>query len=290
MRITVICPLTVFILFAFTGYTRGQVESPGPARIMESPSGIRFALLGKKAVRPSPTLVVFAGAMRRALEEKSANTLGWILAQHDFLSVALDIPCHGDDQRPGEPPGLSGWRHRLEKGENFLAEFLPRVSTVLDFLIQEEYVDPKRIVAFGPSRGGFMALHLAAVEPRIGAVVAFAPVTDLLALREFGDMKDPALALPLDVMSLAPKLATRHLFIQIGHNDLRVGSRHAVDFALKLMELSPSHMKPMQDIWSEEVLKLVITPSESPGGHSTYNKAHPDAATWILRWVGDAGN
>ena len=154
---------------------------------------------------------------------------------------------------------------------------------MLNHLIRQGATDPERIVAYGPSRGGFLALHFAAVEPRIGTVVAFAPVTDLLALREFQGTVDKAAARSLDVMALAPKLAGRRLFIQMGHNDLRVGGHHAIDFALRLMKLSPDHMKPMQGIWSGDAIKLVITPSENPNGHTTYDGAHHDAADWILR-------
>ena len=55
------------------------------------------------------------------------------------------------------------------------------------------------------------------------------------------------------------------------------GGGHAIDFALRVMKLSPYHMKPLQGIWSKDALKLVITPSESRNGHTTYDRAHHDA-------------
>lgn len=282
MRIIAIVSLVLAVLAPLPGQTRGEVEKPGRVKVTESPSGVRFALLGEAGERPAPTILVFGGGMRSGLEGRS-GTMCWILARHGFLAVALDSPCHGEDQRPGEPYGLAGWRDRLEKGEEFLADFLKKTSSVLNHLIRQRVTDPERIVAFGPSRGGFLALHFAAVEPRVGTIVAFAPVTDLLALREFQGTSYKAAARSLDVMALAPKLAGRRLFIQMGHNDLRVGGHHAIDFALRLMELSPDHMKPMQGIWSRDALKLVITPSENPNGHTTYDGAHHDAADWILR-------
>lgn len=282
VRIIAIFSLAMGVLAPLPGQTRGEVERPGGVNVLESPSGVRFALLGEAGERPAPTILVFGGGMRAGLEGRS-GTMCWILARHGFLAVALDSPCHGEDQRPGEPYGLAGWRDRLEKGEEFLADFLKKTSSVLNHLIRQRVTDPDRIVAYGPSRGGFLALHFAAAEPRIGTVVAFAPVTDLLALREFQGTRVKAAARSLDVMALAPKLAGRRLFIQMGHNDLRVGGRHAIDFALRLMELSPDHMKPMQGIWSGDALKLVITPSENQNGHTTYDGAHHDAAAWVLR-------
>ena len=282
VRIIAIFSLALGVVAPLSGQTRGDVEKPGRAEVLETPSGVRFALLGEAGERPAPTILVFGGGMRSGLEGRS-GTMCWILARHGFLAVALDSPCHGEDQRPGEPYGLAGWRDRLENGEEFLADFLKKTSSVLKHLIRKRVTDPERIVAFGPSRGGFLALHFAAVEPRIGTVVAFAPVTDLLALREFQGTAHEAAARSLDVMALAPKLAGRRIFIQMGHNDLRVGGRHAIDFALRLMKLSPDHMKPLQGIWSGDALKLVITPSENPNGHTTYDGAHHDAADWILR-------
>ena len=289
MRIIANVSLALAVVAPLPGETRTEVERPGRVKILESHSGVRFALLGETGERPAPTIFVFGGGMRPGLEGRS-GTLCWILARHGFLSVALDSPSHGDDQRSGEPFGLAGWRDRLEKGEDFLADFLKRTSSVLDYLIQKRITDPEWIVAYGSSRGGFLALHFAAVEPRIGSVVAFAPVTDLLALREFQGTRNKAAARSLDVMELAPKLAGRRLFIQMGHNDERVGGRHAIDFALRVMELSPYHMKPLRGIWSEDALKLVITPSESRNGHTTYDRAHHDAAEWILRGTGEGGS
>ncbi len=282
MRIIAIVSLALVVLMPLPGQTRREVERPGPVKVLESPSGVRFALLGEEGEWPAPTILVFGGGMRSGLEARS-GTMCWILARHGFLAVALDSPSHGEDQRPGEPYGLAGWRYRLEKGEEFLADFLKRTSSVLNHLIRQRVTDPERIVAFGSSRGGFLALHFAAVEPRIGTVVAFAPVTDLLTLQEFQGTRNKAAARSLDVMKLAPKLAGRRVFIQMGHNDLRVGGRHAIDFGLRLMKLSPYHMKPLQGIWSGDAMKLVITPSESPNGHTTYDRAHHDAAAWILR-------
>lgn len=288
MRIIAFASLALVVLTPLPGQTRSDMERPVQVKVLESPSGVRFALLGEAGERPAPTILVFGGGMRSGLEGMS-GTMCWILARHGFLSVALDSPCHGEDQRSGEPYGLAGWRDRLDKGEEFLADFLKKTSSVLNHLIRQRVTDPERIVAFGPSRGGFLALHFAAVEPRIGTVVAFAPVTDLLALREFQGTADKAAARSLDVMALAPKLAGRRLFIQMGHNDLRVGGHHAINFALRLMKLSPDHMKPLQGIWSGDAIKLVITPSENPNGHTTYDGAHHDAADWILRSGEKAG-
>jgi poly(3-hydroxybutyrate) depolymerase len=256
------------------------------ATMLRTPAGIEFALVGTKGARPAPVLFVMGGPAQQIVEDESSNLVGWLLAKHGFLSVALDIPCHGKDRRPGEPEGMACWRARLEKGEALLSGFMSRLSSVIDFLVREGYADPARLGAAGPSRGGFMALHAAAVEPRLRYAVAFAPLTDLLALREFQGIADPAPARALDVMLLVDKLVDRPILVSIGHNDERVGTRHAMDFALRLMEISPLHKKPMTHFWSGDDIKLVVTPSEGASGHSSYRTAHDEAADWILRYSG----
>jgi len=254
--------------------------------LLRTPSGVEFAIVGTKGARPAPVLFVMGGAAQQIIENESSNLVGYLLAKHGFLSVALDIPCHGKDRRPGEKEGGDCWRARLEKKEDLLSGFMTRLSTVIDFLIKEGYADPDRLGAAGPSRGGFMALHSAAVEPRLRYAVAFAPLTDLLALREFKGIADPAPARALDVMLLVDKLIDRPVLVSIGHNDERVGTRHAMDFALRLMELSKLHKQPMTHFWSGDDIKLIVTPSEGATGHSSYRTAHNDAADWILRYSG----
>jgi len=274
------------LLFLGVPFSFGQspVESRrlGTAEVLQTPSGIPFAMIGAKKEHPAPLLIVFGGAMRDALEDEDSNTLGWILAGHGFLSICLDLPSHGAEEKPGQPSRLAGWRHRLENGENFLPPFFSKIRSVVDYLVGEGYADPHRIGVYGSSRAGFMALHFAATEPRVRYVVALCPVTSLLALQEFKGMEANELTRSLDVMTLAEKLADRALWICIGHDDRRVDTRHAIDFALKVMELSPLHKKPMAHFWSGEDMKLTITPSEGPSGHSTYNTAHEEAAAWVL--------
>src|SRR5262245_4479652 len=105
------------------------------ATMLRTPSGVEFALVGGKTARPAPTLFVLGGAARETVEMETSNRIGWVLAKHGFLSVSLDIPCHGKDQKPGEPQGIKGLRARLEKGEQPVAEFTRRLSSVIDFLI-----------------------------------------------------------------------------------------------------------------------------------------------------------
>ncbi|MEO7653484.1 MAG: alpha/beta fold hydrolase, partial [Bryobacteraceae bacterium] len=235
----------------------------------------------EKGAQPSPLLIVLGREMGD-IDLDSFHRVGLILAGKGFLVVSLDLPCHGAELRPGESSGVAGWRTRLTNGENAVAGFTKRAVAVLSYLIEQKYADPKRIAVAGSSRGGFMALHLAAAEPRIAAAIAFAPVTGLRAVREFKGVANDTLVRSLDIMNQAAKLADRAIWISMGHNDTRVDSHHAIDFALNLMKWSGIQEKPMTDSWSGDRIKLTITPSESPDGHSTYRSAHEEAAQWLL--------
>ena len=167
----------------------GQTEKQ--AKILQTESSIRFGLLGEKGPTLAPTLFVFATAIEGTLGSDDFVKVGRILGKDGYLCVSLDIPCHGQDAKPGEAVNaLSCWRSRLEKGNDLVPGFVAKASAVLDYLIQEGYTDPHQVAACGTSRGGFIALHFAAAEPRVKSVAAFAPVTDLLALSEFAGMGD----------------------------------------------------------------------------------------------------
>jgi dienelactone hydrolase len=248
-------------------------EAKGGVQKLQTPSGVPFGLLGQKGAAPAPTLFVFAGDIQTSLTSKDYNRIGSLLAKHGFLSVALDIPCHGANVRPGESAGtISGWRMRLEKGEDPIAPFTRRVTEVLDYLVKEGYTDPNRVAAAGTSRGGFIALHVAAAEPRIRTVVAFAPVTDLLAVREFQGMEKHAGTNALHVGHLADKLAGRSVWLCIGNNDERVDTDQAIAFTRKLVKTAAAKKLSLD-------VELVVAPSP---GHSIHKTAHDEAAVWLL--------
>lgn len=165
-------------------------EAPPAMQILRTPGGVRFGLFGAKGLAFAPTLFVFAAGLEDMQKHPNYSEVGRRLARHGFLYVVLDPPCHGEDVKPREPTQLSGWRHRLENGAALIPDFTVRATAVLDYLIKEGYTDPTRVAACGTSRGGFLAYHFAAAEPRVKAVAGFSPVTDLLALREFTGTKN----------------------------------------------------------------------------------------------------
>ena len=204
--------------------------------------GVTFAHLGQKPAAAAPTVLVFAMDRKTSLENASFARGAWMLRSAGFFCVSLNMPAHGDDARQGED-GLKGWSARLERGENFVAAFTRQASTLLDFLTREGYSHPQKIAIIGISRGGFMALHTMAADPRVTVVATLAPVTDLTAVREFSSPTLHTIAESLSVRLLIPRLAGRPIWVLIGNRDERVGTGHCIDVMQGLWAATPADLK-----------------------------------------------
>lgn len=251
---------------------------------METTTGVRFGLWDNKSRAPALTLFVLANSIEGTLGDPYFRQSGNLLAEQGYLCVTIDIPGHGLQHRPDEPEGLAGWRHRTDQGEDLVAETNRRLSEVLDHLIATGRTDPDRIAACGTSRGGFLALQFTAHDSRVKCVAAFAPVTDLLALREFKGAESNALVKALSVINRADQLADRPVWIIIGDRDERVGTDHAIALA---RQITASALSKGLD----PAVELHVLPE--PKGHTTPQGAPEIAAVWIARQLsvpGKAGN
>ena len=238
-------------------------------QITTTPAAVRYGLLGNPGLRPAPLLLVFAADLETSLGTDPYNRTALQLLPTGFLCASLDLPCHGQEQRPAEPEGLRGWRARLDQGEDFVTPFTTQVSQVLDHLVGTGGVDPQRVATCGTSRGGFMAAHAMAADARIRAAALFAPVTVLPALSEFSGLETDALASSLSLAHLAPALTSHSLWVSIGHRDGRVGTDHCIAFCRQVVAAAGD--RPAD-------CSLHVLPTE---GHQTPAGAYEAAADWI---------
>jgi dienelactone hydrolase len=260
-----------------------EEPKPGPAlKILTTPGGVRFGLIGEKGSKPAPTVFVFALGLEDMQKQPLYSETARLLARHGFLGVALDPPCHGKDVRPGEPPQLRGWRARLEKGEHLVGDFTKRASAVLDYLIKERYTDPERVAACGTSRGGFLAYHFAAADGRVKAAAGFSPVTNLLALSEFAGMEKHQPTRELNLERHAERLAGRAVWLSIGNNDQRVSTDDAIAFTRKVVAASAAKQK---DRRQPTPVELIVGATV---GHTSIPNADELAARWIRQQLGVA--
>lgn len=238
-------------------------------------SGTAFAMLPPQSDAPAPTLLLFASTGQDTLSVEPYCLVGRLLHAQGWNVVSLDLPCHGADRRTGEPEELDGWAARVRQGEDMVAAFQARVNDVVEYLIASGIADPARIAAAGTSRGGFLAFQAAAGNPKIRAVAAFAPVTDLLALREFAGQEKNPLVQRLALTNAVESLAGRSAWITIGNADTRVDTGKAVAFANALTTAAQDR-SPACDV------TLLVLPIP---GHSSDPQWHDAAAKWVLKTV-----
>ena len=124
----------------------------------------------------------------------------------------------------------------------------------------------------GTSRGGFCALHLAAVEPRIRATAAFSPVTELTALSEFSGLDGDEVTNALALKNHVAALAGRPVWLTIGYDDTRVSTDACVELARELAAANGSMKENAQPV------QLVIQPDQ---GHTSTVEQHRQAAEWL---------
>jgi dienelactone hydrolase len=238
---------------------------------------VRFGVIGevKQKQAPAPTLFVFAHGIEEMQRQPVYTEVARLLAKQGWISIIVEPPCHGEDVRDGEPKQLDGWRHRLEHDDAWVNAFTTKASAVLDLLIKDGIIDPERVAVCGTSRGGFLAYHFAAAEPRIKAAAGISPVTRLTALREFSTTTQRVKAEQLDVTRLAPKLAGRAIWLSIGNNDARVNTDDAIAFTREVVRAAARPDNP------DAVIPVELLVAPTPG-HSKIDQAHELLAAWLI--------
>lgn len=251
-------------------------DEPFPMQLQRTSTGIAYGVIRENSAStaPSPTLFIFASSLDVMQKEPVYTEVARLLAPKGWISVILEPPCHGEDARGEEPQQLDGWRYRLEKDIAFLDEFNARATAVLDEMIQQKLTDPNRVAACGTSRGGFIAYHFAAAEPRVKAVAGISPVTRLTALREFSVTTHREQAEGLNAANLAPRLAGRAVWLSIGNNDARVNTDDAIAFTRAVVMASAEGKRP------DAVIPVDLIVARS-FGHAKIDEAHELLARWL---------
>lgn len=263
------------LLAVIMGSSSQAAETKGPMQILRTPGNVRFGVIGGQTGSPAPALLVVAMSLEDMQREPVFTEVARLLARQGFMSVVIEPPCHGEDRKPDEPDGLAGWRHRLDHGEDVVKSFNAKARAVLDHLIAQGLADPARLAICGTSRGGFLAFHFAASEPRIKAVAGLSPVTDLLALSEFKGTAADSLAEKLALTHIAPQLIGRPAWLSIGNHDERVDTDRAIAFTRAIVYASAPQSREAKPLIPVE---LVVAPS---AGHSKIDHAHELLAVWL---------
>jgi predicted esterase len=165
---------------------------------------------------PVPAVLLLHGLTSR--KEDMANSIGYALLQRGVASLAIDLPMHG--QRISTPGEFSlrnplvlvdAWRSALREA-----------SLAITYLTELGGIDKTRVAVGGYSLGAYLAITLAAIEPRIEAV----------ALTACGDLPTslpfrPLVRTIVDPCRSARSLGGRPLLMMNGKRDRRITPEQA---------------------------------------------------------------
>lgn len=199
---------------------------PHPAEKLEIPYRPGVTLPGymfkpDSDPRPRPTVVVCGGL------DGAGEELYFLGGVPDALARGLNvIVFHG--------PGQRGLQLR-DPEQAFRPDAEVPISAVLDHAVARPDVDGDRVALYGLSFGGYLAPRAAAHDRRVRALVANAPITDLLDLlvQTIGAVPDSRVA---DLLRSAPWPAAanveNYLLWHHGVETLDDFAEHAAQFTL----------------------------------------------------------
>ncbi len=135
---------------------------------------------------PLPSFFYFALSGPDSLTLDPFNQPVQFLHGQMIRIFSLTLPGHENDLPAKEAMNL--WAEDIAKGTDCVGNFLDTVQMAVDFAIRERFADPHKLATGGLSRGGFIAAHLAARDPRFRFLLGFAPLTRLSRIKEFAEM------------------------------------------------------------------------------------------------------
>jgi dienelactone hydrolase len=162
----------------------------------------------------TPESATFNGASNYKDQVRGAVAEGYVV----FAPWTVMYPFGDRNNGTTIPPDV---RKQLDEkfrsvGSSLFAVEVRKISLVLDELVKRPEIDPRRIAMIGLSYGGYYSLYTAALEPRIGVVVASGSFADIAPLSPATIEGRPY---DLRTAEIAALIAPRPLQLQIGNND-----------------------------------------------------------------------
>lgn len=222
-----------------------------------------------------PSVIYFALSGEESLALDPYNQPVNFFSSHNIRVFSFTLPAHGpgfDNRR-----AMQIWSQEISQGRNIIEEFIDNCIHNISFLIQEGYVDPHHIGVSGLSRGAFAAAHLASRDPRINALLGFAPLTQLGVLDEFKEISHLPLVKHLSIMNLCLPLRDKKIRFYIGNHDTRVGTEQCFAFIKEAADLAYKHGH------RSPPLELRISPSIGHKGHGTSPENFLEGAEWLKK-------
>lgn len=222
-----------------------------------------------------PAVFYFALSGQASLCTDPYNQPAAFLSEYPVRIYSITLPGHEHESQFIH--AIKHWAQEISKGNNIIQQFTEQTVQAIDYLIGNGWVDPEKIAVAGLSRGGFIAVHIAAQDPRVKMIVGFAPLTKLTFANEFSSLQDNPLAQSLNLHNLVKRLVGRQLRFYIGNRDVRVGTENCFRFVSELAEASFA-----LQVRSPPV-ELIITPSQGQHGHGTLPNIFQDGTSWLWK-------
>lgn len=219
-----------------------------------------------------PAVIYFALSAEMSLYHDPFNQPVEELAKNDIRIFSWDLPYHGKDMDPHA--AMHQWAQEFARNPTFISDFINECLDNLQFLSDQNLIDFSHLAVAGLSRGGFVATHLAAREPRIKRVLGFSPLTKPQPVEEFNlpasHYEETAL------VNLVDFLRETHVRYYIGNRDTRVSTDACYEFIKELAENSfeKGNRSPPAE--------LIIFPSIGHKGHGTPHHIFLDGARWLI--------
>jgi pimeloyl-ACP methyl ester carboxylesterase len=176
---------------------------------------------------------------------------------------SLMIPGHEEGRKKEQ--AIDYWAERLEAGDDVITQF---INDAVETITQILDLYATKVTLAGLSRGGFLALHIAAKLPQIKTVLGFAPLTDIDTSL---NMKTPHLHLPIE------ELCQKNLRFYIGNRDTRVNTSHLFSLVQKLAD------RAFEKRIRSSPIELLIGPSCGLHGHGTLPHTFKEGAEWMQK-------
>lgn len=224
-----------------------------------------------------PALFYFALSGQESLDLDPFNQPSVFLSEDPVHVFSFDLPGHGEGFN--KLHAMQYWAKELNLHHDIVSNFAEEGMHNISILIDEGYIDPDRIAVAGLSRGGFLAAHLAAKDPRISAILGYAPLTQLNVLEEFSSLSQDQFLQSLNLKNIADALADKKLRFYIGNRDIRVGTEECFQCVKAITEAA--YKKGIRSPQTE----LVISPSIGHNGHGTAPYIFQEGIHWLKSFL-----
>ena len=220
--------------------------------------GLAYELWLPESPPPWPGVVILHGAGSR---KENHGDFARLASGSGWAALTFDQRGHGDSEGAMSPAVVAD--------AGAMAKLLGSVDGV----------DEGRVCVRGSSLGGFVAIHTAAVEPGIAAVIAICPAGERMLL---DGLRRGRLEMRADTEALVPWLE---------EHDLRDAVELLGEKPLILLHARGDEEVPAS--WSEELYERAVDPRKLitvPGGHHRSIQHDAELQGAALRWIERALN